>query len=361
MQNKLLCIFLICVGNLFYSNGDSTHVIKAKKSRFYWDTTKYEKYDRVIIVGVFQSYRNFSNEMSQLITPDSASISSHNYQAESNLISGLSFCFDKFSFSLSTRSKPPEGASVKGNTKHWNFGFNIANNRYVIENYYRRFVGFYDKNHPNYTDTTKKVIDNYNVQPRLLSALFSTRFMFFNKHSRFSYKSGFGSNYRQKRSAGSWIFGGSFNVYNLKNDSSFFSPLSRPYYKEYGALQGFRSVGIGAHVGAAATIVLFKAWFVTGYFTLGPEQQWRTYNFNTFNKNQATLSWSGTGRIAAGLNLRRFYALVSFSNDYALYDNASIRFRTNSITGNFNLGWRFNVKIAKFYQKFMESKLYKYL
>ncbi len=358
MQNRLLLILLLLAFKLFSGNDDSTYIIKAKKSRFYWDTTKYEKYDRVIIVGLFQAYRNFSNEFSQFMNADTLGTSAHNYQAESNLISGISVCFDKFSFAFSTRSNPPEGNSLKGGTKHFNLGFNISNNRYIVETYYRRFVGFYDKLHPVYSDSTKKTLQSYNLQPNLLSALFNARYMFFTNHQRFSYKSGFGCNYRQKRSAGTWILGSGLNVYNLHNDSSFFSMESRPFYNDYGSLNGFRSIGIGAQVGAAATIVLFKAWFVSGYFTAGPEHQWRTYSFSGVNKNISYFSWSGTARLSAGLNLKRLYFLFSYSNDYAWYDNSFIKFRSNSITGNVAIGWRFNVKIPKFYQNFMNSKIY---
>ncbi|MGZ5019929.1 MAG: DUF4421 family protein, partial [Chthoniobacterales bacterium] len=91
--------------------------------------------------------------------------------------------------------------------------------------------------------------------------------------------------YRQLKSAATWIVGGSFNVYNFNNDSALIDPKSRPLFDDYGQIKGFRSVNFAFNVGAAATIVLFKAWFIGGYFTLGPEQQWRSYNLSDHYRN----------------------------------------------------------------------------
>ncbi len=351
----LLTILLSLNSNSQTTENDSADMeLKSLK----WDTTKYRKFDYVLIVGIFQQHRDFNSEFIQLINKDTASLSRHSYYAESQLITGVALNYDKFSFSFGSRSQP-QGSTGKGYTKTFNIGFNFGDNRWLLENYYRRFKGFYNKNTPNF-DSTFKTTGQYYLQPGLTTSLFMSRLMYFTNYKNFSFKSGFGSNYRQLKSAATWILGGSFNVYDLKNDSSIFPLKARPLYNDYGNLQGFRSTNISINVGAAATIVLFKAWFVSGYFTLGPEQQWRSYKLGGNNRNLSYVSWSGTGRGSLGINLKKFYLLASFTNDYNFYNSGKIiSIKSESITGNFTFGWRFHTGTPKFYTKFQQTKIYK--
>ncbi|MDO9001672.1 MAG: DUF4421 family protein [Bacteroidota bacterium] len=360
-MHRYLFFFLVLSSLSGRTQNTSETKVSIEKKRKNWDTLKYEKFERVFIVGLFQQYRNFSNEFKQLINNDSLGISNNTYFAESQLIGGIVLNYDKFSLSLGTRTQPQEFNTGKGHTKTFNIGFNVGDNRWVSENYYRRFEGFYNKSTQNF-DTAFKRTGNYYLQPGLKSSLLSSRFMYFSHYDRFSFKSGFGCNYRQLKSAASWIIGGSFNVYTLNNDSSIFPIQSRKYYNDYANLKGFQSVNISGAFGGAATLVIFKALFISGYFTVGPEQQWRSYNLGDNYRNLSYMSWSGTGRFSMGLNMRRFYLLVSNSNDYNLYNSAKIMsLKSESITHNFTFGWRFYKETPKFYEKFMKSKFYSFL
>lgn len=362
-MNKLIFIILLFFIKFLnaQTNQSSNTELQIEKNLIKWDTLKYRKFERVLIVGVFQQFRNFENSFEQKMFKDSLGISKHQYVAESQLIGGMVLNYDKFQLSFATKTQPQQYSSGKGNTKTFNIGLNVGDNRWVSENYYRRFTGFYDKNTQNY-DTTFKKTGNYYLQPNLKSSLFNSRFMHFTNYRRFSYKSGFGCNYRQLKSAATWILGGSFNVYTLRNDSSVFPQATRAFYKSYANLQGFQSVNFGINAGAAATIVIFKAWFIGGAFTIGPEQQWRNYDLGNWHKNLSYISWSGTGRFCMGLNLKRFYFLFSTSNDYTVYGSPrTFNILSSSITQNLSFGWRFHTKTPKFYQKFMNTKIYSYL
>jgi hypothetical protein len=357
MKTYLIFCFatLICCLDA-QTNKDSIFVNKKQTKN--WDTLKYHKFERVLIVGVFQQYRNFSNEFEQLINADTNHLSQQVYFAESKLTGGLVFNYDKFSLSFTTKTQPQDFSLGKGNTKVFNIGFNVGDHRWVLENYYRRFVGFYNKNTANF-DTSFKHTGNYYLQPNLLSALFMSRFMYFSNHRNFSFKSGFGCNYRQLKSSATWIAGGSFNVYTLKNDSAILPIKARALFNDYSNLQGFQSVNFSCNVGAAGTLVLFKAWFINAYFTVGPEQQWRTYHLGQAHRHLSYVSWSGTSRISLGINMKRFYLLVANSTDYNVYNSPKImNFTSSSITHNVTFGWRFHTKTPKFYQSVMNTKWY---
>ncbi len=323
-----------------------------------WDTTKYHKFDFVLIVGLYQQHRNFNNEFEQLVNKDTSSLSRQSYMAESQLNTGITLNYDKFSVSFGTRTSPQSESTGKGYTKTFNIGLNVGDNRYVLETYYRRFKGFYNRYTPNF-DTTFKRTGQYYLQPDLTSTLLMSRFMYFTNYKKYSFKSGFGCNYRQLKSAATWILGGSFNVYNFNNDSAIFPQKVRPVFNDFGNMQGFHSVNLAVNVGAAITLVVFKAWFIGGYFTLGPEQQWRSYNLGDHYRNLSYISVSGTGRASLGLNLKRFYMLGSYSNDYNLFNSRALNFKSESITGNFTIGWRFHTGTPKFYRKFQQTKIYK--
>lgn len=336
---------------------DSDISVQSKPHK--WDTLKYQKFDYVLIVGFYQQYRNFNNDIKQLINRDTMALSQHVYSAESNLVSGLAFNYDKFQLSFGIRSKPQDSSSGKGYTKMFNLGFSFGDNRWVSENYFRKFTGFYDKSTPSY-DSTFKRTGNYYLQPNLYNSLFMSRLMYFTNFKKFSYKAGFGCNYRQLKSAATWILGASVNAYNLQNDSSIIPIQARYLYNDYAGFKGLRSFNFGFNAGAAATLVLFKAWFITGYFTIGPEQQWRTYNLGNTTRRLSYVSWSGTGRFAIGLNLKRCYILGSYTNDYNLYNSKGLSITSNAVTGNFTFGWRFHTGTPpKLYRKFQDTKLYK--
>jgi hypothetical protein len=355
MRKYPVLLFILFSFAVAAQNKDSAEYIAKPRN---WDTTKYQKFDYVLIVGLYQQTRNFNNEFEQLINPDTTGRSKHAFMAESQLATGITLNYDKFSVSFGTRTSPQAESAGKGYTRTFNIGFNIGDNRYTLENYYRRFVGFYDKNTPSF-DTSFKRTGEYLLQPHLTSALLMSRFMYFTNYKKYSFKSGFGCNYRQLKSAATWILGGNFNVYNFNNDSAIFPVQARPLFNDYAELKGFQSVNIGVTVGAAVTIVLFKAWFIGGYFTVGPEEQWRSYNLGDHYRNLSYVSISGTGRGSLGINLKKFYLLASYTNDYNLFNSRGLNFKSEAGTGNFTFGWRFHTGTPKFYRKFQKTKIYK--
>jgi hypothetical protein len=355
MWKYLILAGILLCGRVVGQQKDSLDYVPKVKN---WDTTKYHKFDYVLIVGIYQQTRSFNNEFEQLINKDTLHLSKHSFVAESQLATGITLNYDKFSLSFGTRTSPQAESAGKGYTRTFNIGLNIGDNRYTLENYYRRFKGFYDRSTPEF-DTTFKKTGQYLLRPELTSVLVMSRFMYFTNYKKYSFKSGFGCNYRQLKSAATWILGGNFNVYHFNNDSAIFPRQAQPLFNDYSQMKGFRSVNIGVTVGAAVTIVLFKAWFIGGYFTLGPEEQWRSYNLGTHYRNLSYVSVSGTGRGSLGLNLKKFYMLASYSNDYNLFNSRGLNFKSEAISGNFTFGWRFHTGTPKFYRKFQRTKIYK--
>jgi hypothetical protein len=363
MQKCLIVCFLFIIGSIkSQSKTDSEFTITKKPVN--WDTLKYQKFERVLIIGLFQQHRTFSNEFKQIGNKDTLGLSMHTYSTEIDFTgaAGIVINYDKFQLSLSKGVNPPTNAGSKGHSDIFNIGLNVGDNRWVSENYFRRFKGFYNVNSPSFDSLNFSKTGKYFLQPSMLSSLFMTRFMHFRNYRNYAYKAGFGCNYRQLKNAISLVYGASFSVFNLKNDSSIIPLKSRNLFQDFGNLKGFQSVNLGANLGVAATIVIYKAWFAAGYFTLGPEQQWRNYNLTDTHRNLSYIGWSGTGRFSLGLNMKKFYLITSFATDYNVYNSPKVmEYKTTSYTTNTTFGWRFHRETPKFYQKFMSSKLYSYL
>jgi hypothetical protein len=330
------------------------------QNKVFWDTTRCQKFKSNLIIGIFQSYRNFNNEFSQTINKDEKGVSKTKFAAESRLTTGIEISYDKFSFGFAIKSTPQKNSGGKGNTQTFNGNLNFGGNIWHLENTLRYFKGFYDGNTATY-DTTFKETGNYYYQPNFTNTLMRTKFLYFTNHKRFAFRSAYACNYRQLRSGATWIFSANSTYNYIRNDSAFFPTPARPFYGDYANMNGLKVLGVSINAGGAAMLVLWKAFFVHFMFIVGPEQQWRTYNYLDGTSSKLSyLSFSGDIRFSIGLNFKRFYFMTFSRNDFAAYNSSFVSLTNRSIGGGFIMGWRLNSKTPGFYKKFQCSKLYSF-
>lgn len=342
-------ILFVCLGTALFAQ---------KKTN--WDTTRYQKFRSNLMIGIFQSYRNFENSFTQSIEKDPLGISNTDYLAESRLTTGIEVNYDKLSFGFAIKSTPQKSSSGKGNTKTLNGNFNFGGNKWSFENSVRYFKGFYDNNTPNY-DSSFKTTGNYYYQPTLTNTYFRSKFLYFTNHKRYAFRSNYVCNYRQLKSGATWIFSANISYNYLRNDSSFFPAAARPYYGDYANMNGLKVFATSLNAGGAASLVLWRAFFVHVMFIAGPEQQWRTYSYTDApSRNLSYFSLSGDVRGSIGLNFKRCYFMSFTRNDFAIYNSSFVKLTNKSIGGGFILGWRFNSKVPDFYKKFQASKIYSF-
>jgi len=339
---------------LFFTGG----LIAQKKTS--WDTLRYQKFRSNLMVGIFQSYRNFNNAFQQYKTPDTGNVSKNNYVAESLLTTGIEINYDKFSLGFAIKSTPQKNSTGKGNTQTANGNLNFGGNKWFLENSVRYFKGFYDSNTPTY-DSTFKETGNYYYRPDLTNTLFRSKFLYFTNHKRYAFRSAYACNYRQLKSGATWIFSANTSYNYLRTDSSFFSPVSRPYYGDYANMNGMKVFAFSLNAGGAASLVIWRAFFIHFMFIVGPEQQWRTYNYlDGPSRHLSYFSLSGDVRGSIGFNFKRFYFMSFSRNDFAVYNSSFVGLTNKSLGGGFIMGWRFSSKTPEFYKKFQASKIYSF-
>jgi hypothetical protein len=324
-----------------------------------YDTNYYQKYSDRLVVGLYQSYRNYDLAVHQLSTTTDSSRSKLDYIADANNITGLSLAYDKFSFSFGFKSTPPQDADKKGKTSYRNFGFSMGGNKWILEAAYRRYQGFYEKNTGNY-DTTFKKTGKFYQDPSMLNESVKAKFMYFTNNKRFSYKAAYVASFRQLKSSFSWVFVGNIFYNKLQADSSFAPRQVQPYYGSYADLTTLNVFGISGGAGGTFTLVLWKKLYVNALLTGSAEPQWRTYgHFTGESANRTYISFAGDFRGSLGWNGKNFYVLASTVNDYSIINSGQLEVTNKFVSGTFTFGYRFKVKTPSFYKKFQETKLYK--
>lgn len=344
---------------LFISIFLFSNTLQAQKKRKIKDTVYYQKYNERLIVSVFQSYKNFGIDISQKLTKDSLGQSKATYIAESNYITGLEFNYDKLNISFGINSKPPANQAQKGSTSYKNFALNIGGNKWLIENSYRRYKGFYNTNTGSY-DTSFKHTGIFTQNPSLTSELYKTKFLFFTNSNKFSFKSGYSCSYRQLKTAFSFVLSGNIFYNRLNSDSSFVPFQARYYYSDHQSINGLNVFAFSVYGGGSFNLVLWKAFFTNLTLIIGPEEQWRTYSYLDTYKTETRFytSISGDFRASMGLNFKKFFTLISYTSDFSWYNSSQLEFKSKYYSVNFAIGLRLHVKTPKFYQRFQETKLY---
>lgn len=325
-----------------------------------WDSTYYTKYRDRLIISVFQSYRSYSMDISQTIIKDSLGLSKVAYVADARLISGFEINYDKFSLSLGFKSGSSPEQYKKGDTKFRNIALNFGGNRWVLENSYRSYTGFYNKNTINY-DTSFKRTGIYDQAPRLSSEAYKTKFLFFTNANKFSFKSGYSCSYRQLKSAFSFVLSANIYYNRLNSDSSFIPYQVRDYYDQRQSINGLNVFAFSVYGGGSFNLVLWKAFFMNMTLIIGPEEQWRTYRYISGYPTQDLFytSISGDVRFSMGLNFKKFFFLISGTSDFSWYNGVQMSYLSKYGSINFSLGLRFKAKPPKFYRKFQQSRIYR--
>lgn len=334
-----------------------TQTIHAQKKG--WDSTYYTKYKDKFIVSIFESYRAYEIEFDQKLVKDSLGVSKINQKAENNLIFGMELNYDKFNIAFGFKH-PSNSIPQKGETKYKNYILNFGGNRWILENSYRSYKGFFNAKTSTY-DTSFHTTGIYTKSPTLQSEAYKTKFIFFTNNNKFSFKSGYSCNYRQIKSSFSFVLSGNVYYNRLYSDSSFFPLPIRSYYDTHRSMNGLDVFALSVYGGASLNLVLWKHFFMNLFLIIGPEEQWRTYKHLDTYPTQTLFysSISGDMRGSIGLNFPKFFVLLSATSDFSWYNASNISILSKYGAVNFSLGYRFKTKTPKFYQKFQQTKLYR--
>jgi hypothetical protein len=362
MKRYFLLIFIFFT-TITFSFAYTDSIPEKKKWRL--DSNYVANYSEKLVIGIYQSWRYYDLLMTQSLTTDSTGISQMNYIARGNNSSGLSFAYDKISFSLSTSVEATEiDIFRKGISQTRNLSVAINSKRYRLEMAYRKYTGFYDdyysKRDTAFTDTSA-----YYQIPTMFSKAYRLKgFYFFNKKQRFSYGAAFNNTARQLKTAGSFLLVSNLYTFSLATDSSFLAPGTAPFYPQWENWNKFKTFGFSANFGYTFNLVFLKKLFVNLTGTLGAELQSRQYSTlgNTSQKQDWKFGVSaGDLRGSIGFNSDRIYIMLSYIGDFSVYKLDKLEIYTRLHAGMFSFGYRFKMKESKPIKWLKNNKIYRML
>lgn len=333
-----------------------------------YDTAYIQSYNDRFVVGLFQSYRELQYNMFETMDgTDTATFPTNAvFVAPSRHASGISFSYDKISFSLSATTPATETEKKKyGATNFFSLGLNFTSGKNRIESAYRKISGFYDKNTALRSDTTWSDTDsNYFQRPNMTTWVIKVRgFRFFNQ-KRFSYGSAYVNNYRQVKTAGSLFLMGDIYYNEIRTNDFYLARKLTPHWNQYADLNFMSFYGASFGAGYSFNLVLWKTLYLNLLADIGLNLQHR--EFRTLGHAVTGSDWKfglaqSDLRAALGLNGRYFFWSISIQ-----YDNTAYRwkdFRVNSLqVSTFgNIGYRFKGKDRKWKTWLKNNKIYQWL
>jgi len=259
------------------------------------------------------------------------------------------------------RSRPPKDAR-KGSNNYFNLALSMGGVKWRLEGSYRRYRGFYDANTANYDTAFHNGDSPYYHDNSMTNENLRFKFMYFFNHKKFAYKSAYGSNYRQTKSAASWMLLGNLYFNRFSADSSLFPPAVRNYYCDFADLNRIRVIGFSAGGGFSWNLVIFKRFFYNLTIGVGADAQWRKYHHaDGAESDLMYINSSGDVRSSLGYNADKFFFFLSSMNDITNFDSGSLKIKSTFVSGAFQIGYRFPVKTPGFYKKIQETGVYKML
>lgn len=325
------------------------------------DTNYVKLYMDKLVVALWQSARSYDITLAQKMSADSG-LSTINYIANSNLVTGISLDYDILSLAFGFRSVE-SGTARTGNTDYFDIGANINTRGFRFENSYKRYTGFYDKNTSKYTQPFGDS-SNYFQCPSMNIRVIKSKLIYSISSKKFALGAAYANVKRQVKSAGSILLLYNFYALSMYADSSIIPP---PIQKYYGVIwDGLNKMNIYAYsagAGFTRTFVFWKKFSFNVLFALGLERQYR--HFYTYPENVHYKYWktwfAGDWRTSLGYNGKRFFIRATSIYDLNNYESTDLKFEMKFISGSFDFGYRFNFKAPKPYRKFQETKLYKIL
>jgi hypothetical protein len=328
-----------------------------------WDTTYYKKYDKRLIVSLYQSQRKYAININRIALLNRENIAT-NYEANARRVTGADISFDKFSFSFGLLTQAPDSVELarRGNTDYLNLAFAFGDNYYRVENSYRKYTGFFDLNSSRYTPDFVDSSSVFFQNPQMVSEQLMIKTMFFNKSHRFSYQSAYSCIYRQLKSSITLSPLGNFYYLNVYSPQSLIPPALIAQYPNGDLLRGLKVFGYSIGMGFSANIVIAKAFFLNLSVWPGFEYQFRKYDDGAEDNRYKI--YPGTfveSRAALGFNFKNFFVSVSSFNDGRIFSRDRTSIQVIYISGNFTIAYRFPVKEREWMRKVRESKIYSFL
>jgi hypothetical protein len=214
---------------------------------------------------------------------------------------GLGFAFVKFN-KLDDK--------IYGDTRGMDWQVQLYGKRSVVDVVFYYYSSYYLENPEDVLTNWKEGDANY-IRPDIIAASVGLSYIYVLNNKRFSYKAAFVNNAIQKKSAGSFIFGGQFNFSDKVADSSFFPTNSN--FGSYDPLVRMNRNSFGLNLGYAYTFVYLKNFYTSLSMSVLPGFGVNNIDIkHRINHPKPALGISALPRFSTGFNADIYYGGFSF-------------------------------------------------
>ncbi len=235
-----------------------------------------------------------------------------------------------------------------GSTYRFDAQTNVFARKFLIDFYLQFYKGFYIENPESYIEDW----DEEFVYPHrndVVTATFGGSFIYVFNHQIYSAKAVFVQTDLQKKSAGSFLWGGYFSINSLSGDSNF---IPRELQEKYNENLFFHNIGVtslGVSLGYSHIFVLWKKFYASFTFVPGLAVQGFDVSYKDTEKDLSGAFLAGRflARNAFVYNTEKSFAGITasidnFSGNTNRNQPANLNFSVGSI--RFFYGRRFNIR-----------------
>jgi hypothetical protein len=267
-------------------------------------------------------------------------------------ISSLGFGFNYKWLGLGVAFGMPASAEderIYGKTSRFDFQLNIYSKKFVVDAFIQEYNGFHISNPVTLTNWDSLPFPQRDSM-QTISVGVGGYYVF--NHKKMSYKAAYVRNAVQKKSAGSFLLGGYYNIDYAGFEpgaSSFFVPRYFPQeVQDSFPLNSYRSINFGISFGYTYTFVFWKRFFInlTAIPGVG-SQQLIVYSTTEGKSTKRGGASRFIARMALGYESKHFLiGLTSYGTTGNFeFENFEIKPSTNNL--KFFFAKRFNVKKKK--------------
>lgn len=236
---------------------------------------------------------------------------------------------------------------IYGETNRFDFQLNIFARKFVVDFYLQSYQGFYIANPDSYIPTWEPGMA-YPIRPDIKTTAIGGNYLYVFNDKKYSGQAAFNQTEMQKKSAGSFLLGGSVSFFSIAGDSMFIPSVLSDLYNEDLHFKEIDVSVLGIMAGYTHTFVLWKKFYITLSFIPGISVQGYKIGYPDASKDKDGSIVAGNYLVKTAFvyNSKRSFAGIT-ANNGSFYGYASKQHNTNLVLGNgavrFFYGRRFNI------------------
>jgi hypothetical protein len=302
MAKRYIIILFFFISISFIVDGQS---IINKVFNNNYDSTYYDKLDNFLTSKIF-----ISSKLSEFTINDNNIDKYLYYNSKATSSFGLGLSYKWIGLSLSVRTNN----SHNNNSKLFNLQTQFYLRKFTINFYSALYKGYYLDNTIHMINGS--ITNQYYLRDDITNYTFGIDSYYIFNSGRYSNRATFSQNEWQKKTAGSFLVGGSVLYNKIDADSSIVpSQIKYPKFLDSTMYQTSKYMGIGGSFGYTFAFVVEKHWFFDANILLGLTVANSSISpINASDISALKVGFNLSNRFGIGYNSKTFYGAITFTN-----------------------------------------------